>query len=277
MHVNRVRSGPLGKIKDFFLFILLCIRFLFDKGKYMGRINFLTCCLQSRHDKPVKTSDDAYTVLKNYQTGIYTLMLIQVLVDILWITLTFVNGFALYVVDPSVVVSTGWAHSLSHMGLWFVLEYLCAWLGGQVTGFALEKSPEKSFSGALRFLIVYMVVLSVSMLGDVAHIVLTGLEVGDKESTFAVENWTFLIIFLVVYILYLVIIKVWIFYRCVVYYRGLQEYSGASLVFNMVPSGSSPPLAGDEDVEKNVTMRTPMMEEYYNNRRTKTRAPPSRK
>lgn len=231
----------------------------------MGRINFLTCCLQSQYDKPVKTSEDAYTALKNFQTGIYTLMMVQVLVDILWIALTYVNGFALYVVDPSVVVSTGWAHSVSHMGLWFILEYLCAWTGGQVTGFSLETRPEKSFAGALRFLIIYLIVLSVSMLGDIAHIVLTGLEIGDKESTFAVENWTFLVIFLVVYILYLVIIKVWIFYRCVVYYRAIQAYSGASLVFGLLPSGSSAPL-NDGDVEAAgaaSTIRTPMMEEYY--------------
>lgn len=231
----------------------------------MGRINFLTCCLQSRYaGGPVKSSDDAYTVLTNYRTGIYTLMIAQVLVDILWITLTYVNGFALYVVDPSVAVSTGWAHSVSHMGLWFVLEYLCAWVGGQVTGFSLETRPEKSYAGALRFLIVYLVVLGVSMLGDIAHVVLTGLEIGDKESTFAVENWTFLIVFLVVYILYLVIIKVWIFYRCVVYYRAIQEYSGARLIFNMVPT------AGTPDVESALlapSVRTPMMEEYYNSKK----------
>lgn len=230
----------------------------------MGRLNFLTCCLEARHGKPVKSSDEAYTVLKNYQMGIYTLLIIQVLVDVLWITMAYVNGFALYTVDPSVVVSTGWAHAVSHLGLWFILEFLSAWLGAQVTWFSLETRPEKSYAAALRFLIVYLIALGTSMVADIVHIVLTGLEVGDDESTFAVENWGFLIAFLVVYILYLVFIKAWLFYRSVVYYRAIQEYTGADLVMNLIPSAMTMKA---NDLE-NAGASTPMMQEYYNRKRS---------
>jgi len=229
----------------------------------MVRLNFLTCCCQSKHE--AKDKKGAFEILKNFQTGIYTLLIIQLLVDVLWLALSYVNGFALYTVDPSIVVSSGWAHSVSHLGLWFALEFIAAWLGGQVTGFPYERTPQKSAEGSLRFIIVYLIALGLSMIADIIHIILTGLEIGDKESTLYVQNFAFLVAFLVVYIVYLVLIKGWLFYRCVVYYRAIENYSGTSLFFNFLPSSGSSQEEEEKDVEKQI--RTPLMKAYYKGRK----------
>lgn len=231
----------------------------------MGRLNCLTCCFEARRKPTPKTREEAYDVLKNYQTGLYTLLIIQLIIVILWTTLTYVNGFSLYIVDPSVIVSSGWAHSVSHMGLWFVLELIAIWLGGQITWFAMEMKPAKSTESALRFIILYGVALVISMIGDIIHIVLTGLEVGDAESTFYVENWGFLIAFLSGYIVYLVVIKVWLLYRTVVYYKALEEYAGAELVFSFFPYPSSTTPATPKDVE------TPLLEKLYSKKRVSSK------
>lgn len=236
----------------------------------MGRINFLTCCCTARQKPTPKTRDEAYTVLKNYQTGIYTLLIIQLLVVILWITMSYVNGFALYVVDPTVLISSGWAHSVSHLGLWFILELVAIWLGSQVIWFAMEMKPEKSIESALRFLVVYLVAHVVSMVGDIIHIVLTGLEIGDQESTFYVQNWGFLIAFLVVHIIYFLLIKVWLIYRAVVYYKALEEYAGMELVTGFFPYPSSGVTTKSGDVESldstNSQIQTPLLASLYKKR-----------
>lgn len=225
----------------------------------MVRLNFLTCCCQAKHE--AKDKRGAYEILKNLQTGIYTLLIIQLLVDVLWITLSYVNGFSLYTVDPSILVSSGWAHSVSHLGLWFALEFIAAWLGGQVTGFSYERTTQKSAESSLRFTIVYLIALGLSMVADIIHIILTGLEIGDKESTLYVQNFAFLIAFLVVYILYLVFVKGWLFYRCIVYYRAVENFSGTSLLFNFLPGGSSTDeTTKGDDIEK---ARTPLLKAYY--------------
>ena len=232
----------------------------------MVRLNFLTCCCQAKHD--AKDKKEAFEILKNFQTGIYTLLIIQLLIDVLWITLSYVNGFALYTIDPSIVVSTGWAHSVSHLGLWFGLEFVAAWLGGQVTSFPYERTTQKSTEGALRFIIVYLIAHGLSMVADIIHIVLTGLEIGDKESTLYVQNFAFLVAYLVVYIIYLVLIKGWLFYRCIVYYRAIEQYTGTSLFFNFLPSTAGAILeeGGAPDLEKQQ-IRTPIMKTVYRNKK----------
>jgi hypothetical protein len=229
----------------------------------MGRLNCLTCCFEARRKPVPKTKEEAYDVLKNYQTGIYTLLIIQLIIVILWVTLTYVNGFSLYLIDPTVLVSSGWAHSVSHMGLWFVLELIAVWLGAQVTWFSMEIKPQKSTESALRFIVVYLVALVVSMIGDIIHIVLTGLEVGDAESTFYVENWGFLIAFLVGYIVYLVVVKTWLLYRCVVYYKALEEYAGLELVFSFFPYPSSTAVG---TAMRSTDVETPLLGQLYKKR-----------
>lgn len=219
----------------------------------MGRLNCFTCCCQARKTPAPANKEVAFDVLKNYQTGIYALLVIQLLVVSLWIALTYVNGFSLYVVDPSVLVSSGWAHSVSHMGLWFLLEYWVGWIGSRITQFDMEKTKDKSVEGSVRRLVIYMIVLVISMIADIIHIVLTGLEIGDAESVLYVENWGFLIAFLVGYILYLVFVKGWLLYRTVVYYRALQEYYGLKLILAFLPLSSSSEGGGGRDLESTGT------------------------
>jgi hypothetical protein len=239
----------------------------------MGRLNCLTCCFEARRKPIPKTKEEAYDVLKNYQIGIYALLIIQLLIVILWITLSYVNGFSLYVVDPSVATSTGWAHSVSHLGLWFVLELLAIWLGSQITWFSMEIDTSKSIESALRRIIVYLVAHIISMIADIIHIVLTGIEIGDKESTFYVQNWGFLIAFLVGHILYFAFIKTWLIYRCVVYYKALEEYAGLELVFGLFPYPASSNSSSSNDVESNgaagLAIRTPLLEQLYKKRQNK--------
>jgi len=243
------------------------------EGGKMGRLNLFTCCFRAaRVDLTEKNPQDGFNILKNYQTGIYTLLVIQVLIAILWIILSFVNGFALYTVDPSVIQSSGWGHSISHIGFWFVLEFLVCWVGSQVTAFSMEKNQEKSVEGSLRFLIIYFIILGISMVADATHIILTGLEIGSAESTFYVENFAFLVAFLVGYILYLVIIKVWLFYRTVVYYQALQDYTGVKMIFDFVVITKSKDLENGNDSSSptaNASIRTPLLDQLYKKRTTR--------
>lgn len=231
----------------------------------MGRINCLTCCFQARKVPAPTNREGAFDVLKNYQMGIETLLILQLLVVSLWIILTYVNGFSLYIVDPSVIVSSGWAHSVSHMGLWFLLEYWVGWIGSRMTQFPMEKTTDKAVEGSIRRIIIYMIVLVISMIADIIHIVLTGLEIGDAESTFYVENWGFLIAFLVVYILYLVFIKGWLLYRTVVFYRALEEYYGLRLIFDFLSPTTSVARSRD-DLE---TAGAPLLESVRRARSSK--------
>lgn len=253
----------------------------------MGRLNLFTCCFRAKRvEAAEKNEKDGYSILKNYQTGIYTVLVIQVLIAILWIILTFVNGFALYTVDPSVAVSSGWGHSISHMGFWFVLEFLVCWVGAQVTAFSMDKDKEKSIEASLRFLIIYFIILAISMLADIAHIILTGFEIGSAESTFYVENFAFLVAFLVGHILYLVVIKVWLFYRTVVYYEALQEFSDVKMVFDFLPytsmkdienagrggggeDGANSTQSGSSILSRVSSVRTPLLDQIYKKKATR--------
>lgn len=184
-----------------------------------------------------------HTVIKSNSVGINTLLLLQFFVFCLWLGMSLVPGFALYVIDPSIVTPSGWAHSVSHLGWWIIIEAVVVYVGQRTTGFSLSYVPVRdklqySLISSHRWIIFHIIVLALAMVSDVTHIVLTGLEIRDAESTFYVQEYGFLIAFFSVLIAQLVLIKSMIMWRISVYYRNLTNAAQANLSVFDATSGN---------------------------------------
>ena len=80
---------------------------------------------------------DVWREINRDETIIDLLVGIECILLALWMAMVYVNGFALYTVDPSVVSSTGWAHTVSHLGWWNIIYFVAIYFGLRNTKYVL--------------------------------------------------------------------------------------------------------------------------------------------
>jgi hypothetical protein len=171
---------------------------------------------------------DVYKELHRDQLAIDTLVAIECIILALWMAMVYVTGFALYTVAPSVVVSSGWGHTVSHLGWWNIIEFVVIIFGLRSTKFVLAPSTAAGGTEGTRlkfalgraktWLVAHAVVLVLGAIADIVDIVLTGLEFGDAESTCFFSSWGFLLAFLIILCLQLLFVKLPLLW-CVLEYR----------------------------------------------------------
>jgi len=219
---------------------------------------------------------DVYTELYRDQFIIDVLVVVECILFALWQAMVYVPGFPIYTVAPSVVVSTGWGHTVSHLGCWAIIEFFVIAIGLRTSKFVLPPPPIDADSPRLRFslgraktwCIAHFVALLLGAVADVADIVLTGLELGDAESTCYFDSKGFLIAFLIVLILQLVFVKVPLLY-CVFEYRrhlvavtSTTDGSASSIkkqLLDVTPSYTGSSTAAAEAVRERL--RTPLLQQ----------------
>lgn len=193
-----------------------------------------------------KSEMDVYRTLTADRIAIVTLLTIESALFCLWQAMVYVTGFALYTIAPGVVQPTGWAHTVSHLGWWAIIEFVVITIGWAGNGYSLQQPRSKklqlSMERAANWSLAHFIALIIAAGADITDIVLTGLEINDAESTFYVDSFGFLVAFLVVLILQLVFIKGALIWKQYEYRRHLCEVlQGAISVFDMptAPSNAS--------------------------------------
>lgn len=174
--------------------------------------------------------DDYYKHLECDRKRVVMMVSFEAVLFALWMAMVYVTGFALYTVDPSIVVSTGWAHAVSHLGWWNIIELVSVGVGlFSSAGYALA-SPRTSnrlqfsIDKSMMWCVIHFAVVCIAIVADVTHTVLTGLEMGDAESTFYVQSWGFLLAFLIILPLQILLIKVPLLY-CIALFRSRLKAS----------------------------------------------------
>lgn len=167
-------------------------------------------------------------LLRNDQTGINFLIIVHAFLFCLWLSLSMVSGFSIYVVDPIMLTSSGWAHSVSHIGWWAIIDFIVILISVKTPTFVLSASVggrklEYSVSKALDWIIFHAVCLCISVLADIVHIVLIILEITDNESVFVRGSFALLVCFLVGRIFEAAIIKLWLLARLRMYEINLKN------------------------------------------------------
>ncbi len=157
-------------------------------------------------------AQSTYGTLTQNKLQIDAMVMIQSVYFSLWLAMSLIGGFALYTIDATIVTPTGWAHAVSHIGWWAIIEYWLSCIGHRATGYLLsypksERKLELSGVSTVNYDTFYLGFIAIAVVADVVHIVLTFFEMRDMESTFSITNWGFLIAVFVVYIVQLVLIK----------------------------------------------------------------------
>lgn len=198
-----------------------------------------------------RTVEEVYAELYRDEFFIDTWVVFESILFVLWLAMVYVTGFALYTVAPSVMISTGWAHTVSHQGWWCIIEFVVIMIGWRVSKFVLPPpGPGRlkfSLSRAKQWCVAHLVVLILGGIADIADIVLTGLEFGDAESTCYFSSWGFLLAFLIVLCLQLLVIKLPLAWFTLEYRRHLEAvrhtkddgYSVKTQLFDVSPYESS--------------------------------------
>lgn len=218
-------------------------------------------------NSPIRNARDVYQSITASKLGIDLLVIIESTLGLLWIAMVFVTGFALYTIDPAVTVSSGWAHSVSHLGWWFMIEFVVILIGQRSTSFTLQLPDSNrlqlSLVRAESWLIFHGAALVLAMVSDAVHIVFTGLEIRDHESTFYYDSYGWLIGFLCALILQLVFVKLPLLWCIVQYYKRLrsthQEVPKMTEMFQLAPSTA----------ERDDRVNTPLLQEQQQRKRAK--------
>jgi hypothetical protein len=203
-----------------------------------SELSCVDCCISAIPDGKIDRQAAVHWT-RNVRFSIDTALSIELTILILWLAMSFVNGFSLYTIDPSILVPTGGPNVVSHIGWWAIISFTAAWFGASVTKFVPWENPSYAVEMARRYVIFYMILLVISTLSDSVHLGLTGLEIGIRESVLAVQNWGFLIALIVVQSVYL-FLKLYILVRCWQYVRLLTPGTGMSPLMDAgKPAGSN--------------------------------------
>jgi hypothetical protein len=196
------------------------------------------------------------------------LVIIETVILGLWMMMALVPGFALYTVDPSIVLpSSGWAYSVSHIGWWAMIELIVVVIGHRSTKFKLQIPGSKRLQLGLEYaeqwLIFHAVALILAGASDVVHIVLTGLEIGARESTFYVQQGGWLITFLCALCIQLIFVKMPLLW-CVYHYRkeltsSHEKHPPTLGVFETPPEENTLDEAGNARVLAVLRNNTPLL------------------
>jgi len=184
------------------------------------------CCAPGRHYSDFDPemgnaliTEEVYVLLKQNQTGIDSLILMQLLLLVLWMITTLVPGFALYDGPP------GEVSAVSHISWWAAIEIIIIYIGAKATTFGLHYSRdgqiEKGADRSLSYLWFYRFVLFIGAAANVTHGVLSILELSACNTTFCTNHQGFLIAF-VAGLFLLVLIEAWQVYRTTAYMTNLK-------------------------------------------------------
>ena len=226
------------------------------------------------------TTSEVFVLLKNNQTGVDTIVLVQLLWLILWSLASLVPGFALF--DGT----AGEVSALSHIGWWMAIDIIVLFVGAKSTGFGLHYNKngviEKGVGKVMAFLSFYIFVLVIGILAYIAHLVLSAIELSNCTSTLCVDQKGFLIA-LIVGLSIMTILFGWQIYRVVTYRGNLRNtLAYKTNMFEMmgpkrerpsyvpppttegIPPPSAPPSDGQGGVLRKIQMRdndliTPLM------------------
>lgn len=219
----------------------------------------------------------AYRRITAASLSVDLLVVIETVLLGLWLMMALVPGFTLYTVDPSIVVSSGWAHSVSHIGWWAMIELIVVVIGHRSTKFKLQMPGtcrlQLGLEYAEQWLIFHGAAVILAGASDVVHIVLTGLEIGDHESTFYVQQWGWLVAFLIVLCLQLIFVKLPLLW-CVFHYRQElksthEKHPSTIAVFDVPPAENTLDDDGNPRVLAVLRNNTPLLAKASAPRRNK--------
>lgn len=153
----------------------------------MGQnFSFVDCCaapIRSKDKVMDMSVEEMEILLTSNQLGILVLVLMQFLLVLFWLGLSFVFGFALY--DGS----AGTAHPVSHLGWWLMIELAVLCAGFMSYRFRMAPSSgmtklEYSILDARNYLVFYVGLLIVGGISHIIHITLSIIEAAGCSSSF---------------------------------------------------------------------------------------------
>lgn len=154
------------------------------------------CCLP-RDANTVQDMNNwqAVTLLTLSQVGVNTIVAIQLALELVWIMLSIVPGFALY--DGPV----GSVSAYTHLGWWLAIDVIVMAVGAVSVYFGLSYVPaenvvERGLARNENWIVMYMILLGIGFVSLVTHAILSLFEVASCNSTLCVNNGTVLIVFI---------------------------------------------------------------------------------
>lgn len=128
------------------------------------------------------TAEEITVILKNNQTGITILVLMQLVLLAVWAGFTVIPGFSVY--DGQ----AGPAHPVSHFGFWYIIDLIVFAVGIVSVYFSLhadgKQGLEFQVGKARDYLIFYLCVLLIGMCSNIVHLALTIVEAVHCTSSF---------------------------------------------------------------------------------------------
>lgn len=132
---------------------------------------------------PKLSAQDIRILINNNALGILVLTVLEAIFLAFWVSLSYVDGFALY--DGV----GGHPNPLSHLGFWFIIELLVVLSGLGATFFRLgsnerKNSLELQVRSTQTYLIYYIGVLAAGIIANFIHAALSIVEAGYCSSSF---------------------------------------------------------------------------------------------
>lgn len=188
-----------------------------------------SCCRPHRHpdqfDGPQVVFNNQHVVelMKYNQVGVVTLLVISFAIVAVWSCFSIVPGFSLY--DGTSDELT----AVSHTGWWLAIDVLVLLVGGLSVflAFSLNQADkiEISVHRMSGWLIFFVVLLSLGILSNIFHVVLSSTELSRCTSTLCTDNQPFLIT-LIAMLGALAFIKGWTIYRVITYNSNMKYAFG---------------------------------------------------
>lgn len=162
------------------------------------------------------SAEEMYVILTNNQVSIRVVQGIQLGLMALWFALVFVRGFAL---------NEGGGNSAVPHIPWMFVEVVTLYVGSRITGFVLTNPShanrlELMFSDASGRLTGYMIMLGTAIVANIAHVVLSIIEVVHCTSAFCVSGYGFLIAF-IIGLFAMILLELYLIWRVRVYQLNL--------------------------------------------------------
>jgi hypothetical protein len=167
-----------------------------------------------------------FTVLYSNAVSVVVGVAMQATILAIWLMFSLVPGFALY--DGAQVTF----QPVSNIGWWAVIELFTIIIGCFATGYrlSLPHQPNRlefSVTAMCEFIIFYWVVLAVDIIANSIHMAMEITEISYCTSTLCVQQWGFLLGFIIMLGVLAFVVDVWLVVRSVVYYKNLQRCCAA--------------------------------------------------
>ena len=151
------------------------------------------CCGNKRLDRRAEPDLKPRLVSNavNYaRTSLRVLILMHALILGVWCVFSIVPGFAYYDGPTNVY------NPVSNTGFWLAIEFITVLVGSFAVSYELvpmARGPALDAASTVRKLTFWIVVLVVALAANIAHIVASGIEMSNGDSTLAMTESGFLI------------------------------------------------------------------------------------